>query len=467
MQTALALERCEESDFPMPHASLPKGPTLLSPQTWLLIYQPSRYYAWLRRRYGDIATVRLPGNSAVIALTPEGARQVFSSDPDTYDPFLKDGFTAIAGPRSIWVLEGPCHRRERLLLLSAFQTQRVRRYGQAIKEVTVQHTDAWQPGQDIRAYDVVLGISRDIILRMAFGIIRGAVLEEGRRILTKLMHSGHPLSAFFSAFRRRWFGPWARFQHAKDEFSMFVARLLAERRAVANEGHDILDMMLASRHEDGTLKSDEEIRDELIPLMFAGHQTTAVALSWALYELGRHPTVLGHLREELDALGPDPDPDVVAQQPYLRAVCDETLRLHTTVSEIVRVTRVPRELLGHAIPANTGIAVSLSAIHQDPSIYSEPDQFRPERFIERSYSPYEYVRFGGGHRRCPGANLAEYELPVVLATIVTRWEFELAGVDSEIRHNIGTGPKHGVRMQVKGRRSVPWPNSPCGITPNP
>jgi cytochrome P450 family 110 len=124
------------------------------------------------------------------------------------------------------------------------------------------------------------------------------------------------------------------------------------------------------------------------------------------------------------------------------------------LTEVGRVTRAPIQLLGHAVPGGTGVAVSISAIHQDPSIYPQPDRFRPERFIERSYSPFEFLPFGGGHRRCPGAHLSDCEMRIALATIVTRWEFALLGEEKEIRHNIGTGPKHGVRLRVTERRCI-------------
>jgi cytochrome P450 len=435
----------------MPQADLPNGPSLLSPHAWLLVHQPSRYYAWLRRRYGDVATIRLPGMKSVIVLSSEGARQVFSADPETYDPFLKDAFAAFAGPGSIWALDGERHRHNRLLLLSAFSASRVAGYGRTMKNVTREHTDAWQPGQTIRAYDVTRAIARDIILRIGFGIDRGTVLEEGRRIVAELMRSGNALGVFIPAFRTQWFRPWKRFRRARNEFSMFVARQLADRRTRRGEPHDVLGWMLAARRDDGTGMTDDEICDALVPVMFAGHQTTSIALSWALYELGRHPAVLARLREELDALGADPDADVIARQPYLRAVCDETLRLHS-LSEVARVTRVPRQLLGHAIPSGTGIVVSLSAIHHDASIFPMPAQFQPERFLERSYGPFEYVRFGGGHRRCPGAVLAEYEMPVVLATIATRWDFESAGEEREARFKIEVGPSRGAPLLVKERR---------------
>jgi cytochrome P450 family 110 len=263
-----------------------------------------------------------------------------------------------------------------------------------------------------------------------------------------------PSIVFIPVLQAAWFPPWAHYQRAKHEFSMFVARRKAERTGGASEAPDLLGLLLAARFDDGMALNDEEIRDELLTVLLSGHETTAVALSWALYELGRHPAVLGRLRQELDALGPDPEPDVIVKQPYLGAVCDETLRRHPVLTEVGRVTRAPAQLLGHTVPAGMGVAVSISAIHQDPSIYPQPEKFRPERFIERTYSPYEFLPFGGGHRRCPGAHLSDCEMRIALATITTGWDFEIIGTDQEVRHNIGTGPKHGVRVRVTGRRSI-------------
>jgi cytochrome P450 family 110 len=403
----------------------------------------------------------LPTVSAplVMALTSEGARQVLTANPEGYDAFHKEPFTGLTGVGSLWVIDGSRHRRERQLLSPRFNAHRVRNFGQVIKQVTLLQTDAWQAGQAIRAYDTMLDVSRDIILRVMFGLERGPLMDAGRRTLKSLLHCMHPLLSFHPVFQAWWFPSWRRYSRAKRQFARFVADCLAEHRAHGNESDDVLGIMLAARHDDGTRMSDEEIRDELITILLAGHETTAVALSWALYELGRHPVVLDRLRQELDALGPDPDPDLIATQPYLGAVCDETLRLHSILTEIGRIARVPCELLGHQLPAGVGIGVGIGAIHQDPSLFSDPDEFRPERFIERTYGPFEFMPFGGGHRRCLGAHLSDYEMRIALATIVARWDLELAGEEREVRHNIGTGPKHGVRMRVSGRRSVSMPSS--------
>ena len=399
----------------------------------------------------------------MLALTAEGARQVLAQDPEGYLPFHKAAFMGLTGPGSIWVLEGAHHRRERQLLLPQFTVKRVRSYGDAIQEIARRHADGWQVGQRVRAYDAMLGISLDVILRLIFGTERGDLMDEGRSALKELLHRVHPLIWLDPAFQAWWFPPWMRFRRAKREFARFVVRCLAQRRGqcpIADvDAQDVLGLMLSTHENDGPRWSDDDIVDELATILLSGHETTAVALSWALYELARHPNVLARLREELDALGPDPAPDVIVKQPYLGAVCNETLRLHSVLSEMGRVTQVPFELMGHALPAGTGVGVCMSAIHQDPSLYPMPDAFRPDRFLAREYSAFEFLPYGGGHRRCLGAALADYEMRLVLATIVTRWDLEVAGAEQDVRHNIGTGPKHGVPMRVARRRSAVPPHA--------
>jgi cytochrome P450 len=441
-----------EASNPLPEIGLPAGPHFSLVQGWKFIFRPRRYYAWLRQHYGNVVTLDTPEAPLVLTLTAEGARQVLTSDPAGYDAWQKEAFTGIVGAGSLWVLEGSRHRRERKLLMPAFHTQNVCNFGRVIREITLCHTDGWRPDQRIRAYDAMLNISRDVILRMVFGIEGGPLLVEGRRVLTKLLETVHPLIAFMSAFQAWWFPPWHRFKQARRQFSRFVTRCAAEHRAAGSELNDVLGILAAARHEDGTPLSDDEIRDELETILLAGHETTAVALTWALYELARHPSVLRRLRDELDALGPDPDPDVLVKQRYLGAVCDETLRLHTILTEVARMCNTPLKLSGYTLPKGTGVGVAICAIHQDPGIFPEPEKFLPERFIERSYSPFEFLPFGGGHRRCIGAAFSDYEMRIALATVVTRWELEALGKERDARHNIGMGPKHGVLMRVKGRR---------------
>jgi cytochrome P450 len=408
----------------------------------------------MRRTYGDVLTYNAHYVKLVLALSPEGARQVLTADPDGYGPFQTETFTGLTGPGSLWVVAGDRHRQDRRLLEPAFHDRRIRDAARIMQEVTRRHTDQWQPRQQIRVYDEMLAITRDVILRVVFGVEQDGTLAAGRTAMARLLRCVTPTIAFVPLLQRWWFPPWRRYCRARQAFTRWVERCLAERRAGGGESSDVLGLLLAARYDDGSTISDDEIRDELIAILLSGYETTAVAVSWAIYELGRHPDVLARLRVELDALGPDPEPDQIVKQSYLNAVCNETLRLHTILTEIARMVRTPLEVLGYTVPAGAGVGVGICALHQDSALYPEPDRFRPERFVERTYTPYEFLPFGGGHRRCLGAALAEYQIRLSLADVVTRWELAPAGEDEDVRHNIGMGPKHGLRMRIVGRRGA-------------
>lgn len=430
-------------------------------RTWLLVNKPRVYTAWLREQFGDAVTFvikalgfnnGLRGKSFIVVLTSEGARRVLSADPNGYDAFWREGFGGVAGKGSLWVLEKGAHHRERQMLSPAFHAQNFRNYGEIVRAIVREKTEKWQVGQQVRALDTTLSISMDFIMRVAFGVGGDEVMEEGRKVLANVWKTMHPLIVFFPRLQRRWFPLWVRYAGAKDEFAHWATRLLAERRAKGNESNDVLGRMLSARYEDGSPMRDEDICSELITILLAGHETTATALAWALYDLGGHLDVLEKLRAELDALGYDPDPNLVTKLPYLSAVCNETLRLHTLLPEIGRELAEPLKLFDRTIPAGDAVAVSIMSIHHDPSLYPEPDQYIPDRFIERTYTPFEFLPFGGGHRRCLGSGLSDYEMRIALAEIVTQWEFEPAMIEREIRHDIAMGPKNGVLLVIRGRR---------------
>jgi len=447
---------------------LPNGLAINPYRTWLLVNHPRKYTARLRERFGKFVTffverrmfgLILGGETFVVVLTPEGARQVLAGNPDGYDAFWKDGFTGVAGPGSLWVLGGEKHRFERQMLSPAFHAQNLRSYGKIIRQITREKLRAWKPGQTLRALDPTLAISLDVIMRLVFGVEDEQFSQEGRKALKKLWKNMHPLIVFFPHLQAPWFPLWRRYSDAKNEFSAWVSLYLAERRSSPKKDDDVLGQMLSARDEDGKPMQDEHIRDELITILLAGHETTATALAWALYELGRHPAEVKKLRAELDSLGPDPDPNLIPKLPYLSAVCNETLRLHTLLPEVARVLVSPLKLFGHTLPAGDSVAISIMSIHHDPELYPEPDEFIPERFIGRTYSPFEFLPFGGGHRRCLGSGLSDYEMRIALAEIASHWNFEPATVEIETRHDIAMGPKNGVPLRILGQRIFSTPMS--------
>jgi cytochrome P450 len=437
----------------MTAAAHPQAITMGLLHQWLLFSRTRVHVDALRQRHGPLVIFREKTGTYYLLLTAEGARQVFAADPAGYDAFWREGFTGLAGAGSLWVLGGDAHRRERQLLAPPFHPRGFREYGQAIRAVTRQHLEAWRPGENRRAMDTTLTISLDIILRLVFGVDQAPSVENGRNVLKRVLHTVHPLIVFFPWLQRPWFPIWRRHARARADYSAWVNAYLAERRAQGGAAGDVVGRLLNARYDDGSPMTDAAIHDELFTILVSAQETTATALAWALYELGSHPAVLAQLRAELALLGPDPDPDAVVKLPYLTAVCNETLRLHTLLAEIARVIVNPLLLFGNLVPPGASVMVSIMSIHHDPALYPEPDRFRPERFNERTYGPHEFLPFGGGHRRCLGAGLADYEMRIALAEIVTRWDFAPAGPEVEIRHDIAMGPKRGVPLHLTARRA--------------
>jgi cytochrome P450 len=426
----------------------------------LNILQQLRYFSeplsmsgWLREHYGDFVPMAFGGQEYIGIASAEVARQVFSADPNGYEVFWKESFTALMGEQSVWVIIGEKHRKERLLFSPAVHANHFRNYGGVIREIARLHFGKWRAGTTVRAIDTTLGIALDVIMRLVFGAEGEQEMTEGRKVLSASTGNIHPLIVFFPALQKPWFPLWRRYTTARKAMYAWTDKLVAARRATGRNVQDVLGVLMSACDEYGNPVDNDYLHTELNSILSAGHETTAVALAWALYELGQHPEILKKLRDELAALGPDPDPGLVLTLPYLDAVCKEAIRLHPILAECARIPMQPMEIAGHHIPAGRALGVSIVSIHHDPALYPEPDVYRPERFLERSYSVYEFLPFGGGHRRCMGAGLAEYTMRIALAEAVMHWDFETAGKDKDVRRNIAMGPKHGVRLRILGARA--------------
>jgi cytochrome P450 len=429
-------------------------PIRLNPfQQWKYFSDPRSTYEWLSERYKDLAPLHFQGQDFAFVLTPQAVREVFTADPNGYIAFWKDSFAGMNGEGSLWVLEGEKHYRERQLFAPAVHANHFRAYGEIIRDTARQHLEKWRTGENIRAIDTTLAISLDVIMRLVFGTLDEELMQEGRQVIHGLTHTAHPLIVFYPKLQRSWFPLWRRYAKAKTNLYAWFDRVMALRRAQKDMGRDVLGVLMTARNEDGSPFSDLHIKNELLSVLTAGHMTTAVALAWSLYELARHPDAMKKLRAELAPLGEIPDASLLLTLPYLSAVCNETIRLHPILSECARVLTAPMEVCGQTVHAGQAFVISIVGLHHNPAIYPEPDVFNPERFIERKYSIFEFLPFGGGHRRCLGSGLAEYTIRIALAEIAQHWDFESAGVDFDIRHDLAMGPKFGVPLHIKDRRN--------------
>jgi cytochrome P450 len=437
---------------------LPPGPRFSVLQTALYARDPYGYMIRNVRKYGDPFTIPAINGTLVMTGDPALIQQIFSADPDTYVPFGASAIEPIVGPRSLLLLSGDRHRRERKLLTPPLHGARMRAYGETIRGAAKTAMATWREGQPFVMQTSTQWISLEVIIRTVFGVQGDARVEAFRAGIIEVVAAAVPSLLFFTWLRHPWGGlsPYVRYARAMTVIDALIYGELAARRARPDEPReDILSLMLAARDEAGEGMSDAELRDELMTLLFAGHETTGIALAWACYWLHRHPVALEQLRAEVDALGDDPEPERIGKLPYLDAVCNETLRLHPIVPDVPRMLARPLTLGAYRIDPPNGVDIATTLLHLREELYPEPTRFKPERFLQRRFSPFEFTPFGGGHRRCIGAAFATYELKLVLATILRHAHLELAepGEVRPARRNVVLGPDTGVRMVLRERRA--------------
>ncbi len=455
-------------------SNLPNGPKM--PRFLRLlkfIGQPVKYVDDFAKIYGDTFTIRSSrgDNHLVYFSQPQALEQIFTADSSHFEVGRGNiGLRFLLGDRSFMLADGDRHQRQRQLLAPPFHGERMRAYGQDIRKITQQVSNEWQIGKPFDIRESMQEITLRVILRVVFGLDQGQLFEELRRSLSDLLNFiSSPLmsSAFFFRFMQKDLGawsPWGWILQQRQKIDRLIYALLQERRAESHHNRqDILSLMMAARYEDGQGMSDEELHDELMTVLVAGHETTASALTWAFYWVDHLPAVREKLLQELDNLGINPDPSSVAKLPYLTAVCQETLRIYPiAINAFLRIVKTPIEIMGYKLPEGTAIIPSIYLAHHREEVYPQPKQFQPERFLERQFSPYEYLPFGGGSRRCIGMAFAQYEMKIVLATILS--DFQVSLVNKRpvrpVRRGLTLATPAGMRMVAtpqEKRANMPVP----------
>jgi cytochrome P450 family 110 len=431
----------------MPDVSLPPGPRSALPQL-LHLKDPFPLMDQLQAAYSDPMTCPLLGQKPmVLTWSPEGIQAVFSAPPDTFEPGAAEALAAIVGRGSIFLQSGEAHRRSRKLLMPPFQGERMRAYADVIAGATGRWLERQPIGFSHPVLPMAQGITLDVIVEAVFGErdpARTAALHD--QILA-IVAAFNPLVATFRFLQKDFggMGPWARLQRAATALRSSVSELADKKRALP--GEDVLSLLLAARDEGGQGIDEQSLYEQLLTFVIAGHETTATSLAWALYEVHRHPEVHQKLISELKTLETE-NPKQLADAPYLNAVIAETLRRHPPLPIVPRRLTRPFQLQGFELPAGQTIGVAMYMAHHDPATYPDPHVFRPERFLDARPSPFLYLPFGGGARRCIGAAFASYELKLALGTLLQKSAFRLNEpnlVRSVFR--VGTyGPETGIRM---------------------
>ena len=389
----------------------PRAPRLL--QSWLAVMRPLETRLAVEKRYGRVFRTRdaLAGEVFHIA-DPELIEQVFKWKPSRYsvgEP--RQVMAPVTGPSSILLLDQEPHLRMRKLMLPPFHGEAISHYAEVIERITHREIDGWRPGETIRTRSVAQTITMEVIIRAVFGITDPGRVAELRRLLPRLS-SPSP----FLLLAQKDLGPhspWGRFVRLRDHVDALLYEEIEQRRAgAAHETGDILSLLLSARDEAGRPLSNRELRDELVTILLAGHETTATSIGWAFERLLRTPAAMERLTAEVGA-GEGSE--------YLDAVIKETLRARPVVPEVFRAPTERTRLGDYVFEAGAQLAVSIMLVQHDPALYPpDPERFRPERFLDGAPDPYTWIPFGGGVRRCLGAAFAQLEMRVVISAILAR-----------------------------------------------
>jgi cytochrome P450 len=435
-------------------ASLPPGPSLSLLQTIRYLRSPYGTYSAYLEKYGDPFTLPGPGGPIVVTGTPEGVRTILSAPPERYAAFGAKLLAPVLGEYSMMLLAGEPHRAARRLLSPPFHSARMRLYGRLMRDCARQQIEPWLASQPFPVFPAMQAISLAIMVRAVFGVTEPERVQAYEKALIDVLEAIDPSFLFIAALRRDFggLGPWARFVRRRERIEGLLLEELASRRREQQPKHDdILSLLLSARYEDGAPMSDIDIIGQLMTLLAAGHETTAISLSWALYLLHCHEDVLERLLAELRSLPDDADAEAVASLPLLEAVCNETLRLRPITPIIGRALVAPLELMGYQLPAGVAVGASILLVHRRADLYPEPERFDPDRFLTRSFSPFEFLPFGGGVRRCIGAAFALYEMKLVLATLLRshRFSLETKAEPGYAVRNTTVGPRRSILMRAE------------------
>jgi cytochrome P450 family 110 len=447
----------------------PKIPALLQMLRWII--NPMSFMEACAKSYGETFSIRLEKNFSplVIVSNPQALQQILTNDTKELEApgDMNKVFESLLGKHSVITISGAEHQRQRQLLMPPFHGERMRNYSQVITDVTKKVISQYQIGKPFNIRSATQAITLRVIMQAVFGLYEGPRAEKLQQFLGDLLEKGSSriivALLYFPALQRD-FGPinfWGKQMRRQQEADELIYEEIRERREQPDSSRtDILSLLMAARDEAGQPMTDEELRDELMTLLVAGHETTATALAWALYWIHKIPSVRQKLLQELDTLGDNPDASTVFKLPYLNAVCSETLRIYPVgILTFPRVVRTPIALGGYELEPGTIVLGSIYLTHQREDIYPEPKQFKPERFLERQFSPYEYLPFGGGARRCIGLAFAQLEMKLALAEIVSSRELELVdnGEVRPKRRGLVTGPDRPIQMVVTSQRQVKSP----------
>jgi cytochrome P450 family 135 len=419
-------------------------------QTLRWAFRPLPFMQECREKIGDSFSVKFLGfeRPMVLISDPEAIKALYTERANGLPPGRNIVLEPIMGPRSVLLLEGEEHLARRKLMLPAFHGERMRSYQPVVEEIVGAEIDSWPIDQEFPIHSRMQAVTLEVILRVVFGVADGPRLERLRGLLGRvLVETASPVAQLIGLATRRFGGgPWAKFESQLRMVDELLFAEIRERRSDPGlaDRDDILSALIAARFEDGEAMSDSELRDQLMTLLLAGHETTATGLAWTFDLLLRHQVPLQRLRDSLQQ----------DEEDYLRATIAESLRLRPVIPLAGRRLAVELSVDGLTLPAGTDVSPAIWLTHTRADVYPEPFAFRPERFLQEGPDTYSWIPYGGGIRRCLGASFAEFEMQIMLREVLTRCELHKASPAPERvgRRNITLSPRDGTPVLLTARR---------------
>jgi cytochrome P450 len=409
---------------------------------------PLGFLVKLQRRYGDIFSLSFPFFGRLVYVAdPALVKELFTGSPAQFHAGEANAtvLEPALGPNSVLTLDDAPHMQQRKLLLPPFHGERIRGYGELIRETTLKEMQSWPVGEPFALRPHTQRITLAVIMRAVFGVHDEQRLARFE-VLIDDFSKRVSLVTTIPALRRKlgpW-SPWTRFLRSRAALDEFIYEEIGLRRKeleAGEEAHDdVLSLLLQARHDDGSPMSDEELRDELVTVLGAGHETTATGLAWAMERLLRTPRVLAKLRDSIAA----------GEEDYLDATVKETLRARPVIVDVARRLTAPARIGGYELPKGSFVMAAIAALHYREDYFPDPEEFRPERFLTEKADNYAWIPFGGGVRRCIGAAFAEYEMRIVLREFVQHAELSAPDPEPEAVkvRNITLAPGRGTRVRL-------------------
>jgi cytochrome P450 len=431
----------------------PRRPAVVQVAQWA--GNPLPFLDECASRFGDMFTLRFAGLGTIVFVTsPELNKQVFTGDPKVLHAGKANVILRpLVGSTSVLVLDEGPHLRQRRLLLPPFHGERMASYAALMRDITEANVAAWPVGRPFAIYPSLQTITLDVILRAVFGLAEGAQMKDLAAKLVALFEAPPAILIFVPQLQRDVpLSPYRRFLRLRAVVYRDIQAIVDARRKATDLAArtDILSLLLAARDEDGQPMTDEEVRDELMTMIAAGHETTASSTAWIFERILSLPDVAAKVDAELREVtgGARLEPSMLPRLSYLDAVIKETLRLRPILPVVVRNLAAPFAIGGRVLPAGVAVAPCIYLTHRRPDLYPDPERFSPERFLgDRKIDPYAWLPFGGGIRRCIGMAFALAEMKIILATVLGRARLRLpGGAERVVRRGITLVPASGTRV---------------------